>query len=124
MAECAYCKSETELYQRGTSICLECAAKNSQAKFPDDGDEVRAALQNEVIAAASRLQKASARFTEVIDSIPSRLPHPGGIERILNASGELAAARKAMMTAHSRWDDFVSRGVIPARPPKAGSGAL
>jgi hypothetical protein len=45
--------------------------------------------------------------------IPSGLPQPDGTQRIQNAAHALAAARNAVMQAHSRLDEFLARGVIP-----------
>jgi hypothetical protein len=45
--------------------------------------------------------------------VPSGLPHPDGTPRIHNASHELDTARKEMMKAHTRLNDFTERGIVP-----------
>jgi len=60
-----------------------------------------------------RADAATAAFIEITSDIPSGLPHPDGIQRIHNASREMDAARKAMMAAHSRLNDFIESGTVP-----------
>jgi len=45
--------------------------------------------------------------------IPSHLPHPDGTQHLSNAARELSAARKEMMDAHNRLNDFLARGIVP-----------
>ena len=53
------------------------------------------------------------RFIAVMGDVPSGLPHPDGTQRIHNASRELSAARKEVMKAHTRLNEFFGRGIIP-----------
>jgi len=48
-----------------------------------------------------------------MSQVPSGLPHPDGTQRIRNASRELFRARKEMMTAHRRLDNFIESGIVP-----------
>jgi hypothetical protein len=43
---------------------------------------------------------------------PTGLAHQDGLRRIQNASNELTTARKEVMTAHKRLNDFVERGIV------------
>jgi hypothetical protein len=107
MARCAYCETETELYAGASPICVPCADLSPEKRA------VRAKLVHELHEATMRADAATAAFTEVTGDIPSRLPHPDGVQRIHNASREMDTARKAMMTANARLNDFLERGVVP-----------
>jgi hypothetical protein len=45
--------------------------------------------------------------------IPSGLPQPDGTQQIQNAAHALAAARNDVMKAHSRFEEYLARGVVP-----------
>jgi len=114
MAECVYCKTETELYENGTPICVRCAAAkavNPRLSFADP--RIRLNLFDDVRKATDRVNAVAESFTSIIKDIPSDVPQPDGALRIAQASRELAAAREEMMLAHRRLNDFLSRGVIP-----------
>ena len=64
--------------------------------------------------ATVREKAASDEFDTVIGQFPSGLPHPDGSQRIQSASCKLIAARKEMGRAHSRLNDFLDHGIIPA----------
>jgi hypothetical protein len=53
-------------------------------------------------------------FDEVLDQFPSGIPNPDGVQRIKNASNKLSMARKEMASAHSRLNDYLSRGIVPS----------
>ena len=59
-----------------------------------------------------RAEATTAAFAAISGDIPSGMPHPDGIQRIHNAAREMDAAREAMMTAHSRLNDFIERGIV------------
>jgi hypothetical protein len=66
MAQCAYCKTETEMYEGGdVPICPECW----DARKPE---------------------------RKLLSQFPSGLPHPDGAHCIQDVSRKLIAARKAM----------------------------
>jgi len=85
------------------------------AQVPDfvDPQEIRHLLEDEFEAAQQRRIEASKRFTEVMDDIPSGIPHPDGTDRIHQASREYKDSREAASAAMKRLSDFMIRGVIP-----------
>jgi hypothetical protein len=114
MAQCAYCKTETFLYDGGVPICLECAdARDAKRTSPETEHRVRTILIDALAEATERANAASDELTGVMGDIPSALPHPDGAQRIHNVSRELSAARKEVMQAHTRLNEFLSRGIIP-----------
>jgi hypothetical protein len=122
MAACAYCKTETFLYDGGVPICLECAdARDAKRTSPEIERQVRTILIQDLTQATARAHAASEAFGAIMADVPSALPHPDGTQRIHNVSRELSAARKEMMKAHARLNDFLSSGVIP-EDLKQGNG--
>ena len=114
MAQCAYCKAETELYENGTPVCLVCTAAKAVDPRPSPAEsQIRLKLLQEVRQATDRVNAAAESFSCLIKDIPSDLPHQDGALRITHASRELSTARAEMMAAHRRLNDFLSRGVIP-----------
>jgi hypothetical protein len=122
MAKCAYCKTETFLYDGGVPICLECADEREAKRKPQEIERhVRTVLIQDLTKTTERAHIASEVFDAIMADVPSALPHPDGTQRIHNASRDLSVARKEMMKAHARLHDFLSRGVIP-EDLKRGSG--
>jgi len=122
VAVCAYCKTETALHDGGVPICLKCADERDAKRTPPEMEHrVRTILMRNLLQATVRANAASEEFSDVMGDIPSALPHPDGTQRIHNASRELSAARKEVMWAHTRLNDFLSRGIIP-EDLKQGSG--
>ena len=115
MARCAYCTAETEKYDGGdVPICIECSdERNVRRKLPAIEDRVRTTLIQDVIEATALKNQASEVFEIVMGQFPSGLPHPDGSLRIKNASVGLSMARKEMMKAHNRLNDYLSRGIVP-----------
>lgn len=118
MANCIYCGAETSLYQSERPVCVKCAeamgAKQQMPKrAPLHKDHVRRILLLEVAETTARADAASAEFKVIVGSIPTGIPHPDGTQRIHQAAHDLANARKDMMQAHSRLEDFLRSGVIP-----------
>jgi len=114
MAECAYCKAETQLFENDVPVCLRCSeARESKHESADSENQVGTILDREFAAAAERAKAASAGFDATVSEIPSGLPHPDGTQRIHNASHEVSAARIEMMKAHNRLNDFLRRGIVP-----------
>jgi hypothetical protein len=74
---------------------------------------IYAALQQDVAAAEERANAANAAFREVMQSIPSNLPHPDGTQRVLNVCRLLSAARREMTEADTRLNDFLLHGTVP-----------
>lgn len=129
MAECAFCKVHTELYENGTPICVNCAeARDAQSapllndpRPPDSELKIREILRQEVLRTTATLNAASESFHALVGDIPSGIPHPDGTDRIHQASHILSVARKEMIRAHSRLNDFLSRGIIPAELTRTSS---
>ena len=114
MAQCAYCKAETELYENGTPICIVCAGAKADTPRPSATESpIRLKLLQEVRQATDRVNAAAESFSSIIQDIPSDTPHPDGALRITQASRELSTARAELMAAHHRLNDFLGRGVIP-----------
>ena|SRR5258706_2734232 len=123
MAQCAYCKTETFLYNCGVPVCIQCAeGREAEAKSPTTEQEIRLVLVNRIVEAETRLSVANEAFSSVMNQIPSGLPHPDGTQRIHNASRELDIAREEMMNAHTRLNGFVERGIVP-EDLKHGNGS-
>jgi hypothetical protein len=100
MAQCAYCKAETELYFANVPVCIQCADQRSPV-------EARASLIKNLADATSRADAASEAFDKVVGDIPSHIPHPDGVQRIKNASKKLKTARDEMLEAHRTLDDYI-----------------
>lgn len=120
MAECAYCKAHTELHESGIPICPNCSEARSKRKPPTSSPEIRTALVNHIVEATARVSAANQEFSEIMSQFPSGLPHPDGIQRIKNASHRLDLARKEMMKAHSRLNDFIELGIVPEDLKRSG----
>jgi hypothetical protein len=122
MAQCARCKAETQLYDGGVPICLKCADERDVKRKPLELErEVRTTVMRDLLQATARANAASEEFSGLMGDVPSTLPHPDGVQRIHNASRGLSAARKEVMKAHVRLNEFLSRGIIPD-DLKQGSG--
>ena len=107
MARCAYCQTETELYDGASPICVPCA------DLSPDRRAVRAKLFHDLNEAVKRADAATDAFALVNGDIPSGMAHPDGVQRIHDASRVLTAAREEMMKAHSRLNDFIGTGIVP-----------
>jgi hypothetical protein len=118
MANCIHCGTETSSYQSDMPLCIKCAeamdARQAPPKrAPLHKDHIRRILLLEVAETTVRAEAAAAEFKGCIKSIPTGLPHPDGTQRIHQASHNLSNARKDMMQAHSRLENFLRSGVIP-----------
>jgi hypothetical protein len=115
MAECTFCKAETQLYENGEPVCIACDEK--RLRKPAD---IRTLLVNAIADATARVSAANQVFSSVMSEIPTGFPHPDGAQRIHNASQELDDARKEMMKAHTRLNDYISRGIVPEDVKRSG----
>ncbi len=115
MAECAYCKAETLLYDRDIPICTQCSeARDGIPRKPPTAEQnIRTRLLQELLEATARSSEAAREFDAVLGRFPGGLPHPDGAQRIKNASQNLTIARKALMKAHNRLSDYHDRGIVP-----------
>ena len=84
-------------------------------QMPDSVDrhEIRQLLEDAFDAAQQRRIEASKRFAEIMDDVPSGIPHPDGTDRIHQASREYKDSREAASAAMKRLSDFLIRGIIP-----------
>jgi hypothetical protein len=121
MARCAYCKTETQLFDNEVPICLKCSEGINKPKPSAAAQEIRATLLKELQRATKRNSEAIREFEAVIDLFPSGLPQPDGVQRIKIASNALSIARKEMATAHNRLSDFLNRGIVPDELKRSGS---
>ena len=113
MARCGYCAAETELYVSQTPICLTCSEQREQTRKPPPRDQqIRTVLVAGLVEASARSSAASQSFNNVMNHFPSGLPHPDGSQQIHNASADLAAARKELMRADNRLNDYLGRGIV------------
>src|SRR5579859_7447552 len=111
MAECTFCKAETQLYDGGVPVCLKCS--DGKRKPPTSEHQILNVLRQDLQVATVRASAATAAFEAVTSEIPSGLPHPDGTQRIHNASREVTIARMEMLRAHHRLNDFLNAGVVP-----------
>jgi hypothetical protein len=124
MAECVYCKTETELYENGRPLCISCAGAKDANSVPVSGEsQIRLELLQEVRRTTDRVNAAAEQFSLIIKDIPSKVPPPDSTHRIEQASRELSIARAEMMRAHHRLNDFLSDGVIPEDLEQSSSGS-
>jgi len=122
MEKCALCKTnEIALYENGIPVCLKCSEEREvKRKPPATEAQIRAILTNNLAKAKVRASEACETFNEIMDKLPSGLPHPDGTQRIHNASRELSIARKEMMKAHHRLYDYLGRGIVPEDLKRSG----
>ena len=115
MALCTYCKTETFMYEGGDiPICIECSdARKPNRRPPGSEHEIRTTLHLEFVSATERAKEATDSFDAIVREIPSGMPHPDGVQRIHNASRKVSVARIAMMKAHNRLNDYLSRRIVP-----------
>src|SRR5579862_4027167 len=123
MAACAYCGAETELYVNGVPICPKCSDElggKPAKKPPASGQSIRNVLADDIAKATARVNHASQTFFEVMGKVPSSFPHPDGSQHIHNVSHELSTARKDLMRAHTRLDEFLKTGIVPEDLKRSG----
>ena len=122
MAECAYCKAETQLYDRDVPICTHCAEArdSSPRKPPTSEQDIRSCLLEDLLEATARNSEAAREFDMALGQFPSGLPHPDGARQIRGASQNLTVARKALMKAHQRLSDYHDRGIVPEDLKRSG----
>jgi hypothetical protein len=108
---CTHRQAET-LLDSSIPICLKCwEARATVRKPPVTADQVRTTLLEGVLEAMALKNKASEAFEIAIAQFPSGSPNGGS--RIKDASEQLSIARRGMMTAHNRLNDFLAQGIVP-----------
>ena len=121
MAQCIYCKTETEMYEVGdVPLCIECSdcptcstEQKTTRKPPLTGPQIHRMLNEQLEAAIEHAVQVSEVFFGVVTEIPSGLPHRDGTQRINDASRGLSLARHKMTAAQRRLNDYVNRGIVP-----------
>ena len=113
MKLCVFCEAEAELAIDGVPVCEACSGKPETdfGRLRTDR-QIRAALHREILASTARAHAASEVLIAIMRDIPSGLPHPDGSQRIQNAAHALAAARKEVMNAHARLNEFLAHGGV------------
>ena len=103
-----------KLLDSSIPICLKCwEARSTKCKPPVTADKVRTTLIEAVLEAMALKNKASEAFEIVMGQFPSGLTSPNGSQRIKDASEQLSFARRGMMAAHNRLNDFLAQGIVP-----------
>jgi hypothetical protein len=113
MADCIFCKAQTELDDNGVQICRNCSDAGPNRKPPATDQQIRSTLLQDILELTARVNEANREFEAIIGQVPSGLPHPDGVQRIKNASNKLSTARKELMKAHRRLDDHFGSEIIP-----------
>jgi hypothetical protein len=112
MDNCAFCKAQAERYVNSVPICSRCSAKCEDQVDPTE-EEIRDALQEELLAATVQALEAKDKFKAITAEIPSGLPSPDGAQRIRNALREVTASRVEMTKAQNRVVAFIECGAVP-----------
>jgi len=115
VVRCGYCKSETELFDRGMPVCSDCANRLGTKQQPSAAGDNLTRLQRELQAATARAHLATDAFHAIMGDIPSSVPQPDGSQRINNTYRELSFARREMMRAHARLTHFLDTGIVPEK---------
>jgi len=114
VALCTFCKTETDLYEGRTPLCVKCADLTPALRG------IRAELFRHLSESIKRADAAGDAFFRMTLNVPSGIPHPDGIQRIRNASRELKAAREELMKSHHRLNDFLNTGIVPEDLKRSG----
>jgi hypothetical protein len=70
-------------------------------------------LEEDLIKARERRNRASARFDEAMSGAPSGIPYPDSTERLRIASKEYTLALEAVKGALKKQNDFLIHGIVP-----------
>ena len=83
----------------------------SAQKSKKSDRDVHIILYHQAVAATAQVNSATEDLHSIMLDIP--VPHPDRRQGVKNASNRLTAARKGMMKAYSRLNDFLSQGIVP-----------
>ena len=112
VARCSYCGRETELHEAGVATCPACDDRLRTAGL-SKGFSVHGELNQELAEATAELDFVNVAYNQVMDDIPSRLPHSDGVQRIHSILQEMLVARERFDRAYSRLVGFLDTGTIP-----------
>jgi hypothetical protein len=102
------------MYVSQLPTCINCSEQREEKRKPPSREQqIRAVLVAGLVEATARTSAASQAFNNVMSKFPSGLPHPDGSQQVQNASAALAEARKQLMKAHNRLNDYLGRGIVP-----------
>ena len=101
MAQCAYCKAETQLYLSSMPVCIQCADAH-------DPEQKLTRLFQNVADATMRADAASEAFQKALEE---GMPHSDGAQRIKNVSQQLSKARDEMVEANRLLDEEIKDNV-------------
>ena len=76
-------------------------------------NDIRNRLIDDVMTSTARKNDALRDFNWIRDLTPKNIHQPEGAQRIRNASRRLEAARKGMIKAQTRLNDFLVHGIVP-----------
>lgn len=119
MEECIVCRTRTFVHVGAIPVCISCL-ENPTIMPPRTEQEVRAVLVKRIIDTTVRASAASETFISLTSQLPSGLPHPDGAQRIKAVANELSIARKELIIAHRRLNEFIETGMVPKDMPQAG----
>jgi hypothetical protein len=121
MAPCTHCNIEdTELYENGALICIECVQRRKAKSKKDPNASVQVTLVHQLNEATLRAKSAFMEFNAIAADIPSYLAHPDGTQRLHNASQKRSLAHREMIKALTRLSDYLTRGIEPRDLSGAG----
>jgi hypothetical protein len=108
MPQCTRCQTETELYENGSPICLNCAQEETQPK-PKPPAGLRDTLFRDLMDATAGMNAQQQKY----DAMMVEFPTMRAATVIKKACANVESARKELSRAHNRLNDFLSRGIIP-----------
>jgi hypothetical protein len=75
--------------------------------------EILRLLRDELKTAQQRREVASEHFDQTILEVPTGIPYPDNVQRILRASHEYTRTQEEMLMAVKRLNDYLSHGIVP-----------
>jgi hypothetical protein len=104
----------------GAAKPLVVARTESKRTPPMSDRDIRDTLRREMLGAEERGRSAIAAFDAVSNDISNRVPDPGRVQRIHNASRNVSFARSDLMKAHNRLNDYLARRIVPEDLKRSG----
>lgn len=113
-ANCAYCQIETHLHFGGRPICVPCLGRpRAERKSRMTEQQVHSVLLYDVAEMTARNSAASEAFNDLIRRHRDETLPPCSAQDVFAASLDASYARKGMMAAQERLEDFLSSGIPP-----------